>query len=211
MQSGGVNSDRATGRRSAVVQLVSPLVARKESLKTAARRQTMKNQFGAAASHDSDLEATLSFFDCGDIGALGAACTMFPPLYLLLNPPSPFPPPKKRKDQAACLENIKALSLQMWQRAIRCLLSIASPSALGHFLGCGRRAHLFPADGLSLTQAAASRGRKPKSPPKTLAKRESSPSESCRPCVLSDFASRRACLLFPAPIPFPMRGGLQAA
>lgn len=134
-------------------------------------------------------------------------CSSQPPIPV---PAHPTQKKKKRKDQAACLENIKALSLQMWQRAIRCLLSIASPSALGHFLGCGRRAHLFPADGLSLTQSAASQGRKPKSPPKTLAKRESSPSESCRPCVLSDFASRRACLLFPTPIPFPIRGGLQA-
>lgn len=93
---------------------------------------------------------------------------MFPPLYIFLSPlPFQFPPntlKKENKDQTSCLENIKALSLQMWRRAIRCLLSIAAPSVLGHFLGCGRRAHLLPADGLSLTQSAESQQRKPKKP-----------------------------------------------
>lgn len=124
--------------------------------------------------------------------------------------PAPPPHPPK-KDQAACLENIKTLSPYK----------------------CGKRDKVFAEYSFSLcagtlprlwqTSSSVSRRwpvthsvcrepeRKPKSPPKTLAKRESSPCESCRPCVLSDFASRRACLLFPTPIPLPSRRGLQAA
>lgn len=82
----------------------------------------------------------------------------------------------------------------MWKREIRyplCLLNMASPSVQEAFLGCGRRAHLFPTDGLSLTQSAAHQ--KSKSPPETLAKHV--PLSHVGHVFLSDYASPRACLL----------------
>lgn len=81
----------------------------------------------------------------------------------------------------------------MWKREIRyplCLLNIASPSVQEGFLGCGRRAHLFPTDGLSLIQSAAHQ--KSKSPPKL--RLSTSPLSHAGCASLSDYASPRARL-----------------
>lgn len=98
----------------------------------------------------------------------------------------PPTPPVKNKDQTSCLENIKALAQQMWRGAIRCLPSLASPAVLGHFLDCGRRAHLLPADGLSLSPSAASRQRGEKKNPESPSQKNSK-AESCRTCASLGF------------------------